>query len=160
MEAAGVDVLVLGREANARYVSGAPRLWTRRVARRSGPGCVLVRATGAVHLLSTWDEGIPDDIPHEHLYGISFNPMNFVAVLQGIEGAGDRPDGRHRRHDRRRRPACCRWRSRPRSSSTASPLLRRCRQVKTPEEVEAIRASVRGRRAGPGRRRGRARRRA
>ena len=86
MEAADIDVLVVGREGNARYVSGAPRLWTAG-SRAFGPGCVLVRATGSVHLLSTWDEGIPDDIPHENLYGISFNAMNFVKVLQRIEGA-------------------------------------------------------------------------
>ena len=72
MEAAGIDVLVVGREANARYVSGAQRLWTAG-SRAFGPGCVLVRATEAVHLLSTWDEGIPAEIPHENLYGISFN---------------------------------------------------------------------------------------
>ena len=70
LEAAGVDVLVAGREANARYVSGAPRLWMAG-SRPFGLGCVLVRATGAIHLLSTWDEGIPEEIPHERLYGIS-----------------------------------------------------------------------------------------
>ena len=86
MEAAGIDLLVLGREGNARYVSGAPRLWTAG-SHPFGPGCVLVRATGAVHFLSTWDEGVPEEIPHEHLYGISFNQLNFVRVLQGIEGA-------------------------------------------------------------------------
>src|SRR3954452_6591877 len=86
MEAAGIDVLIVGREGNARYLSGAPRLWTAG-SRVFGAGCVAVRATGAVHLLSTWDEGIPDDIPHENLYGITFNTMNFVKVLQNIEGA-------------------------------------------------------------------------
>ena len=69
---ADIDVLIVGREANARYVSGAPRLWTAGT-RPFGPGCVFVRASGAVHLVSTWDEGIPDDIPHENLYGITFN---------------------------------------------------------------------------------------
>ena len=44
MEAADIDVLVVGREGNARYVSGAPRLWTAG-SRAFGPGCVLVRAT-------------------------------------------------------------------------------------------------------------------
>src|SRR5271166_5448694 len=86
MEAEDIDVLVVGREGNARYVSGAPRLWTAG-SRAFGPGCVLVRATGSVHLLSTWDEGIPDDIPHENLYGISFNSTSFVKVLGKIEGA-------------------------------------------------------------------------
>src|SRR3954452_22164233 len=86
MEKDGVDLLVVGREANARYVSGAPRLWTAG-SRAFGPGCALVRATGAVHLLSTWDEGIPDDIPRDHLYGITFNGMNMLKALQGIDGA-------------------------------------------------------------------------
>ena len=56
MEAADVDFLIVGREGNARYVSGAPRLWTAG-SRAFGPGCVFVRENGAVHLLSTWDEG-------------------------------------------------------------------------------------------------------
>ena len=86
MEADGIDILILGREGNARYVAGAPRLWTAG-SRPFTPGCVLVRATGDVHLLTTWDEGIPDDIPHEHLYGITFNPMNMVEVLKGVVGA-------------------------------------------------------------------------
>jgi Xaa-Pro dipeptidase len=75
MEAADVDILVVGREANARYVSGAPRLWLAGT-RPFGPGCVLVRGTRAVYLMSTWDEGVPEDIPHEHLYGITFNATN------------------------------------------------------------------------------------
>jgi Xaa-Pro dipeptidase len=86
MAAHDLDVLVLGRQANVRYVSGAPQLWVAGT-RPFGPTCVLVRATGAVHLLSTWDEGVPDDIPHENLYGISWNPMNTIAALQRIDGA-------------------------------------------------------------------------
>jgi Xaa-Pro dipeptidase len=81
-----LDVLVLGRQANVRYVAGAPQLWVAGT-RPFGPTCVLVRATGAVHLLSTWDEGVPDDIPHENLYGISWNPMNTISALQRIDGA-------------------------------------------------------------------------
>ena len=86
MAAHDLDVLVLGRQANVRYVAGAPQLWVAGT-RPFGPTCVLVRATGAVHLLSTWDEGVPDDIPHENLYGISWNPMNTISALQRIEGA-------------------------------------------------------------------------
>jgi Xaa-Pro dipeptidase len=86
MAARDLDVLVLGRQANVRYVAGAPQLWVAGT-RPFGPTCVLVRSTGAVHLLSTWDEGVPDDIPHENLYGISWNPMNTISVLQRIEGA-------------------------------------------------------------------------
>jgi hypothetical protein len=39
-----VDVLVLGREANARFVSGATRLWLAGT-RPFAPGCVVVRET-------------------------------------------------------------------------------------------------------------------
>lgn len=141
MEAADIDVLVVGREGNARYVSGAPRLWTAG-SRAFGPGCVLVRESGAVHLLSTWDEGIPDDIPHENLYGISFNAMNFVKVLRGIEGAAtartvatDSMTGSSANLLPKAFPSA--------ELVDGEPLLRRVRQVKAPEEIEAIRASVR-----------------
>ena len=141
MEAADIDVLVVGREGNARYVSGAPRLWTAG-SRAFGPGCVLVRASGSVHLLSTWDEGIPDDIPHENLYGISFNSENFLKVLQGIEGAATL---RTVATDAMTPSAA---RLLPKAFPSAQlidgePLLRRARRVKSPEEVDAIRASVR-----------------
>jgi Xaa-Pro dipeptidase len=85
MEANGLDVMVLGRQANVRYFSGAPQLWVAGT-RPFGPICTVVRSTGEIHLNSTWDEGIPDDIPHEHLYGLAWNPMTLVKVLQGIEG--------------------------------------------------------------------------
>src|SRR5438270_5990043 len=81
-----LDVLVLGRQANVRYVAGAPQLWVAGT-RPFGPTCVVVRETGAIHLLSSWDEGIPDEIPHENLYGIAWNPMNTISVLRNIEGA-------------------------------------------------------------------------
>jgi Xaa-Pro dipeptidase len=86
MEEHDLDVLVLGRQANVRYVSGTPQLWVAGT-RPFAPTCVIVRKTGAIHLLSTWDEGVPDDIPHENLYGISWNPMNTIANLQRIDGA-------------------------------------------------------------------------
>ena len=140
MEAAGVDLLIAGREGNARYVSGAPRLWTAG-SRAFGPGCVLERSTGAVHLLSTWDEGIPSEIPHENLYGISFNAGNFLRVLQGIPGSATvakvATDGMT--------PSASRLLSKAFPSAElidGEPLLRRARQVKTPEEVDAIRLSV------------------
>jgi len=88
MEKHDLDVLVLGRQANVRYVSGAPQLWVAGT-RPFGPTCVVIRETGAIHLLSTWDEGVPGDIPHENLYGIAWNPINTISVLKGINGAAD-----------------------------------------------------------------------
>ena len=96
---------------------------------------------GSVHLLSTWDEGIPDDIPHQNLYGISFNSMNFVKVLQGIEGAAtvrtvatDSMTGSSATILPKAFPSA--------ELVDGEPLLRRARRVKTPEEVDAIRASL------------------
>lgn len=62
MAAHDLDVLVLGRQANVRYVTGAPQLWVAGT-RPFGPTCVVVRETGAVHLLSTWDEACPTTSP-------------------------------------------------------------------------------------------------
>jgi Xaa-Pro aminopeptidase len=88
MERHDVDALVLHREGNARYVSGARRLW-RAVVTAFTPSCVVVRATGEVHLMSTWDDGIPAEIPNQNLYGLSWNPRNYVAALQAIDGLAD-----------------------------------------------------------------------
>lgn len=86
MHAYDLDLLVLGRQANVRYISGAPQLWVVGT-RPFGPICTFVRATGEIHLNSTWDEGIPEEIPRENLYGFAWNPMTLVGVLQGIRGA-------------------------------------------------------------------------
>lgn len=86
MQAHDLDVLIAGRQANARYLSGAPQLWVAGT-RPFGPVALLMRETGAVHLHSTWDEGIPEDIPHENLYETMWDPRNLIAVLRDIEGA-------------------------------------------------------------------------
>ena len=88
MHAHDLDVLIAGRQANARYLSGAPQLWVAGT-RPFGPVALRVRRTGAVHLHSTWDEGIPEEIPHENLYETMWDPRNLVAVLRDIDGAAD-----------------------------------------------------------------------
>jgi Xaa-Pro aminopeptidase len=140
MEAEGIDILVLGHEGNARYVSGAPRLWTAG-SRAFGPGCVLERTTGSVYLLSTWDQGVPDEIPHENLYGISFNSGNFLTALQKVAGAAeaktvatDSLTGSSAKLLARAFPSA--------RLVDAQPMLGRVRQVKTPEELAAIRGSL------------------
>jgi Xaa-Pro dipeptidase len=86
MDAHDLDVLVLGRQANVRYVTGAPQLWIAGT-RPFGPVCVVVRATGEIHLNSTADEGIPEEIGREHLYGLCWNPMTLIGVLKNVDGA-------------------------------------------------------------------------
>ena len=93
MKAHDLDVLVLGRTANIRYVTGAPTIWTAGTS-SFGPACMLVRSTGSIHLMSTWDEGIPEDIPRENLFGLTWNPMKTMEVLRRVEGtAGARRVG-------------------------------------------------------------------
>src|SRR5262249_12718046 len=86
MEAHDLDILVLGRQANIRYVTGAPQLWIAGT-RPFGPMCVMLRCSGDIYLNSTDDEGIPEEIRHDHLYGLAWNPMTLAGVLKTIDGA-------------------------------------------------------------------------
>jgi Xaa-Pro aminopeptidase len=86
MEAHDIDVLVLGRQANVRYVSGAPQLWIGGT-RPFGPVCVMLRGTGEIYLMSTDDEGVPEEIGRDRLYGLAWNPMTFIDVLKNIDGS-------------------------------------------------------------------------
>lgn len=140
MEADGIDILILGREGNARYVGGVQRLWTAG-SRPFTPGCVLVAATGDLHLLSTWDEGVPADIPHEHLYGITFNPMNMVEVLKGVAGASSaKKVGTDSLTPMFAQLLPMAFPSAEVVDGEAA--MRRARRTKTPAEIEEIRASV------------------
>jgi Xaa-Pro aminopeptidase len=87
MADADIDVLVLGRPANIQYASGAHQLWAAGL-RPFAPACVVVRETGRVHLMSTWDDGVPAEIRPEDLYGMSWNPALLISRLQAIPGLG------------------------------------------------------------------------
>ena len=140
MDSNGIDVLLLGYEANARYVSGAQRLWTAGT-RPYGPGCVVVRSTGAIHLVSTWDEGIPEDIPHENLFGITWNPGNVLAWLEAIEGTMQAR--RIGTDSLTPRFAKLLARAFPDAELVdAEPAMQAARRIKAPEEIEAIRGAV------------------
>ncbi|HWT47054.1 MAG TPA: M24 family metallopeptidase [Mycobacterium sp.] len=86
MDAHDLDILVLGRQANVRYVTGAPQLWIAGT-RPFGPVCVVVRASGDIYLNSTDDEGVPEEIGRDHLYGLAWNPMTLIDVLKNIDAA-------------------------------------------------------------------------
>ena len=86
MEAHDIDILILGRQANVRYVTGAPQLWIAGT-RPFGPVCVVARGTGEIHLMSTADEGIPEEIGRDRLYGLAWNPLTLIDVLKNIDGA-------------------------------------------------------------------------
>ena len=119
MRAHGLDMLVLGRQANVRYVTGVPQLWVAGT-RPFAPVCVLDGATGEIHLNSTWDEGVPEEIGRERLYGMTWSPMKLIEVLKDIDGART-----VRRWDPTRSPrpspSCCRSPFPTPNSSTPSP---------------------------------------
>lgn len=140
MDAHDLDVMVLGRSSNVRYLSGTPQLW-HAGTRPFGPSCIVVRETQQIFLMSTWDEGIPEEIPHENLFGISWNPMNVMNWLKGLEGVAA---------------------ARRVGTDSLSPLfaqllptvfegadivdaesaMRAARRIKTPDEIDAIRLSL------------------
>jgi len=133
---ADLDALVLGREANARYAAGARRLWTAG-SRPFGPGCVVLAGTGAVHLLTTWDEGVPAELLREQLYGATWNSRKLAAALADIEGLA-----------RARRigvdamsPGFARMLPRVAPGAelvNAARLLEGVRRIKTPDEIACI----------------------
>jgi Xaa-Pro dipeptidase len=84
-KSAGLDALVLGRPGNVRYATGARQLW-RSGANPFAPMCVVIPETGRIHLLSTWDDGIPPEIGHDDLYGMFWNPAHLIAALAAIPG--------------------------------------------------------------------------
>jgi Xaa-Pro aminopeptidase len=88
MESHSLDALMLGGVGNVRYVSGARQLGRSGVL-PFAPVAVVVRETARVHLLSTWDEGVPPEIGRDDLYRMSWNPANLAGDLAKIPGVPD-----------------------------------------------------------------------
>ena len=135
-----VDVLVLGREGNARFVSEATRLWLAGT-RPFAPGCVVVRATGAVHLMSVTDAGVPAAIPPEQLYPMSWNPANIMGAVAGIPGVRDAQrigvDGLTPLFEELFAATL------PNAQlADGEAVMRAARRVKSPAQVERIRAAI------------------
>lgn len=140
MACVGLDALVLGRRDSVAYASGVRSLWTA-ATRPFAAASVLVGAGRATHLLSTWDEGVPPEVPFGHLYGITWNPAVMVASVGAIPGFVDArrigveavsPGFEHML--RRLAPSA--------ELVPADDLLRAVRALKLPAEVERIRAAV------------------
>src|ERR1700722_18655070 len=141
MGAHDLDILVLGRQANIRYVTGAPQLWIAGT-RPFGPMCVMVRATGDIYLNSTDDEGVPDEIDHDHLYGLAWNPMTLIDVLKKIDGS----ETARRVGTDAITPtfAALLPEAFPNAEMVdAEPAMRAARRIKTPEEIAAMDTALR-----------------
>jgi Xaa-Pro dipeptidase len=135
-----IDVLVLGREGNARFVSDATRLWLAGT-RPFAPGCVVVRETEAVHLMSVTDFGVPTDIPPERLFPMSWNPGNIMAAVANIPGvSGARRIGVDGLTPLFEQLFAATWPNAELADGEA--LMREARHVKTRNEVERIGAAI------------------
>lgn len=140
MKAHGLDMLVLGRQANVRYLTGVPQLWVAGT-RPFGPVCVVDGATGEVHLNSTSDEGVPEEIDHDHLYGLTWSPMKLIEILKAIHGA--RTVRRVGSDAITPTFAELLPLAFPNAELVnAEPAMRAARRIKTPEEVSALRVAV------------------
>jgi Xaa-Pro dipeptidase len=140
MATVGLDALVLGRRDSVAYATGARSLWTAG-SRPFGPACVLVDATRSIHLLSSWDEGVPPEVPFEHLYGVTWNGATLAGALAGIPALAtatrigvDALSPGFERMARRLAPAA--------ELLPADDLMRAVRALKLPAEVARIRAAV------------------
>jgi hypothetical protein len=80
-----IDVLLLGREANARTVAHTRRLWLAGT-RAFAPGCVVVREPPSVHVLANSGDAVPDGFPTDCLYGITWNPAKLWGRIAAIPG--------------------------------------------------------------------------
>ena len=85
MESYDLDALMLGGVGNVHYVSGARQLGRAGVL-PFAPVAVVVRESARVHLLSSWDEGVPPEISHDDLYPLYWDPRNLAAALATIPG--------------------------------------------------------------------------
>ena len=141
MGAHDLDILVLGRQANVRYVTGAPQLWIAGT-RPFGPVCVVVRASGDIYLNTTDDEGVPEEIGHDHLYGLTWNPMTLIDVLRKIDGAEEA----HRVGTDAITPtfAALLPEAFPNAELVDGELaMREARRIKTPDEIAAMDTAIR-----------------
>lgn len=88
MDAAGVDVLILGRPAEVTYATGLRQLWLAG-SRPFGPAAIVVASTGRVHLLATSADGVPDEIDDADLFAMSWNPAKIRAAVAALPGIAD-----------------------------------------------------------------------
>ena len=136
MERHGLDALMLGGVGNVRYVSGARQLGRAGVL-PFAPVAVVVAETARVHLLSTWDEGVPPEIGYEDLYRMNWNPANLAADLAKIPGVREArrvgTDGLTPRF-----AGLIRQLVTTAELVDAAAVLTAARRVKTPEEITCL----------------------
>jgi Xaa-Pro aminopeptidase len=87
MERRDLDVLLAGKPANARYITGANTNTNIAGARGFSPSVVVVRERREFHIMTWWDAGVPVSVPRERLFPISWNPANTIENLKRLFGS-------------------------------------------------------------------------
>jgi Xaa-Pro dipeptidase len=141
MDQHGIDVLMLNRAGNARYVVGHRPIW-RSVVTPWAPMCTVVRATRQIHLMAaTWDDGIPADISHENLSQLMWNPRKIFESISKIPGLADAEcigvDGMSPSM-----PAALEMFAPKSRLVNGERILRQVRAVKLPAEIECIQMAI------------------
>ena len=100
-----------------------------------------MEAARSIHLLSSWDEGVPPEVPFEHLYGVTWNGAILAGALAAIPGL----DTARRIGVEAWSPGFERMAARLAPGAELVPaddLMRAVRALKLPAEVARIRAAV------------------
>ena len=104
-------------------VSDAARLWLAGT-RVFSPGCVVVRRTGAVHVLANTDAVVPTGFPVDRLYGVTWNPEKLLASLVATSGGSascpTTPEGLKRPAGSAKNPSSVSSKALPKSASPRS----------------------------------------
>lgn len=138
--AVDIDVLLLGRRDNVRYVAGVEQLWMAGT-RPFGAVATFAVASGEINVMSTWEEGMSDLVDFDHLHGLTWNPATMAERLR----ANGAVVGATRIGVDALSPAFAELLRAVAPNAQIVPAdqcLHGARRVKLPAEVERIRAAV------------------
>lgn len=141
MERHALDILLVGKPANARYITGANTNTNIAGGRGFSPSVVVLRERKDFHIMTWWDAGVPKSVPRANLFPASWNPANTLQNLKRIIGASQA----RRIGVDLMSPLYAGLLSQafPQASVVnGEAALLEARAVKTPEELDCLRAAI------------------
>jgi len=142
LESQGIDALVLLGSGNVAYATGADS--PGEDSGRAGlfrPVAIVVRGESQPHLYTAYWDGVPAELPADHLHGPLFPDLDdgitqFAEALHRHVGLGALIGVDEQTHPMLRALDDYEW-------TDASNVLGAAKIIKTPDEISAIRASQR-----------------
>ena len=142
LESQGIDALVLLGSGNVAYATGADS--PGEDSGRAGlfrPVAIVVRGESQPHLYTAYWDGVPAELPADHLHGPLFPDLDdgitqFAEALHRHVGLGALIGVDEQTHPMLRALDGYEW-------TDASNVLGAAKIIKTPDEISAIRASQR-----------------